>query len=282
MNQKNYQSFNKILNSTKSTNFTKNVKSLSDKNFNCIHCNKIFSRKFCGERHEKNCKLKSNNLNELELLKKKLEQKDKEFENYKIRLLDIINNACKIHPKTLQKINKQLNITNNTVNNIINNNVINNNIILKLGNEELSNIFSKKEKIEILQKGYKCLNYIIQYTHFNDNYSQFKNILITNLQNNLAYKYDNSTNSFITVTKNELLNKVINERMFDINEFFEEYKDNIKENIRTAIETFISNMDRPKYEENAKNEIKLIIYNNKDKVTRQIMKNLEIIELIVK
>ena len=58
------------INSTKNTNFTKNVKSVSNKNFNCVHCNKIFSRKFCGERHEKNCKLKSNNLNELELLKK--------------------------------------------------------------------------------------------------------------------------------------------------------------------------------------------------------------------
>jgi hypothetical protein len=36
-------------------------------------------------------------------------------------------------------------------------------------------------------------------------------------------------------------------------------------------------MDKPKYEETKKTEIKLIIYNNRDKITREIVKNLEII-----
>ena len=273
---------NKKVQMDNNENITKNVQTISTKVYNCIHCNKIFLRKFCVDRHEINCKYKNDNSSEIKILKEKLEQKDKEFSNYKIQLLDIINKTCKIHPKTLQKINKQLNtinnIVNNTTNNIINNhNIINNNIILKLGNEELSNIFSEKEKINILEKGYKCLDYIIQYTHFNDNYAQFKNILITNLQNNIAYKYDDNTNSFITITKDELLYEVINERMCDINEFYEKYKDFIKDNIRTAIDTFISNMDKPKYEETKKTEIKLIIYNNRDKITREIVKNLEII-----
>jgi len=32
-------------------------------------------------------------------------------------------------------------------------------------------------------------------------YPQFKNILITNLQNNIAYKYDKTTKNFIAVDK---------------------------------------------------------------------------------
>jgi hypothetical protein len=50
--------------------------------------------------------------------------------------------------------------------------------------------------------------------------------------------------------------------------FYKKYKDAIKDNSRIAIDTFISNMDRPNYRENKKKEIKLIIYNNRDKVTK--------------
>jgi hypothetical protein len=58
-----------------------------------------------------------------------------------------------------------------------------------------------------------------------------------------------------------------------------QYKKDIvfTKNVQTIIDTFISNMDKPKYEETKKTEIKLIIYNNRDKITREIVKNLEII-----
>jgi hypothetical protein len=58
-----------------------------------------------------------------------------------------------------------------------------------------------------------------------------------------------------------------------------QYKNDIvfTKNVQTIIDTFISNMDKPKYEEIKKTEIKLIIYNNRDKITREIVKNLEII-----
>jgi len=58
-----------------------------------------------------------------------------------------------------------------------------------------------------------------------------------------------------------------------------QYKNDIvfTKNVQTIIDTFINNMDKPKYEEIKKTEIKLIIYNNRDKITREIVKNLEII-----
>ena len=40
-------------------------------------------------------------------------------------------------------------------------------------------------------------------------YPQFKNILITNLQNNLAYKYDEDKKIFITISKERLLEDII-------------------------------------------------------------------------
>jgi hypothetical protein len=196
----------------------------------------------------------------------------------KEQLLQFMNKQCKIHPKTFQKINKQLNNNTNTITNSNNNNnIINNNIIIQLGREKLSEIFTKKEIINILQRGYKSLNYLIQHTHFNDNYPQFKNILITNLQNNLAYKYNSTTNNFDAITKDELLEEIVSERMFNINEFYEEFKDDITDRIQNIIQSFIDKMEDENYEETEKNEIKLIIYNNRNKVTKEISQNLEIV-----
>ena len=97
------------------------------------------------------------------------------------------------------------------------------------------------------------------------------------MQNNIAYKYDNKTNNFITVSKNELLDEIINERLYDINEFYNEYKDDITNKMQSIIEKFISNMSNEDYELRKKNDVKLIIYNNRDKVSKEIVQNLEII-----
>ena len=51
---------------------------------------------------------------------------------------------------------------------------------------------------------------------------QFENILITNTQNTLAYKFDNKKKKFITVNKNDLLDDIIDERMCDLSSFYEE------------------------------------------------------------
>ena len=139
----------------------------------------------------------------------------------------LINKNCKVHPKTLQKINKQLNGDHNIINE--NNGTINNNTfnIIALGHENLSEVFSKKEKMAILKNKFYCLPELVEYTHFNDKYPQFKNILITNTQNTLAYKFDTKKKQFIAVNKDELLDDIVDERMCDINSFYEELEKNL-------------------------------------------------------
>jgi hypothetical protein len=138
----------------------------------CSNCEAIFKHKQSKWKHERNCKS-----TELLLLKEKFvnyEKERKEMEelfieqinNVKKETLELLNKTCKIHPKTLNKINKQLNI-NNTLND---NKVINNNIIIQLGKENLSNVFTKNEQIKVLEKGYQSLAYLVQYTHFNHKY----------------------------------------------------------------------------------------------------------------
>ena len=75
-----------------------------------------------------------------------------------------------MHPKTLMKINNQLN----------NCNITNINIV-QLGKEDIVNTLSQKEKIGILNNCYQSIDKLIEYVHFNPKYPQFKNIAITNL-----------------------------------------------------------------------------------------------------
>ena len=56
----------------------------------------------------------------------------------------------------------------NNDNKVINNN---NNIIIQFGREKLYEVFSKKEKIDVLNHGYMCLENLIEKAHFNSKIS---------------------------------------------------------------------------------------------------------------
>ena len=262
-----------------------NVNKLSNDKLTCVNCNKKFNNRQAKWVHFKKCNTLKKDMvkQEIDELKKQNEELKKEkdevvlnmekifkeqMENMKKHFTELINKNCKIHPKTLTKINKQLNTTNNILND---NKVINNNnIIIQFGREKLYEVFSKKEQIDVLNHGYLCLENLIEKAHFNSKYPQFKNILITNLQNNLAYKYNAGTNNFDVVTKKELLEDIISERMYDIEDFFNNHKDDISSKMQTVIEAFIKKMDNESYEENKKQNIKIILYNNREKVKRDL------------
>lgn len=231
----------------------------------CKHCNKSFTRSDNRHRHDKLCKAKETYEQQLKAENFLLKQ---ELNEIKKQLLTNINKNCKVHPRTLTKINKQL-IHNNNCHNTNHNQIITNNNnynIIQFGREELSMIFSHKEKLEVLNKGFASLDFLVEYTHFNDKYPQFKNILITNTQNDLAYKYNSETLQFDAVKKDDLLEEIVSERMYNINEFLEEFNDALSDRTKDNITNFIENMKDKNYEQWKKKDIKLIIYNNRNNV----------------
>ncbi len=186
-------------------------------------------------------------------------------------------------PKTLQKINKQLNGDNNTINeinnNITNKGTINNNTIniIALGHENLTEVFSKKEKMNILKYKYGSLSQLVEYTHFNEKYPQFKNILITNTQNAIGYKFNEKKNQYVATKKDELLEDIVDARMCDINSFYEELEGELDEKTKDIIDKLKEQIENdPAYRDLKKNDIKLIIYNNRKKVSKESTKDLEI------
>jgi hypothetical protein len=128
---------------------------------------------------------------------------------------------------------------------------------------------------------------LVEYAHFNDKYPQFKNILITNTQNNLAYKYDTKKKQFVAVNKDELLEDIVDERMCDINSFYEELEEELDTKTKEILDKVKDKIENePAYKLlfgskshialRKKQDIKLIIYNNRKKVSKEVTDKLEI------
>jgi hypothetical protein len=227
-------------------------------NLQCRYCNKIYKHIQSKNRHEKKCQISikeenkklKNEINELK------EIYGNEINELKLQLKELINKKGKIHYKTLQKINNQQN------NNI--NNIQNNIQITGFTKENLIELFSEKEKLKILKKKFNSLNHLIEYTHFNDKYPEFRNIKITNLNNNIAYKYDESKEKFIATNKDELIKDLVMNRMYDIEEFkgevMNKMSDREKEIINKMLEQFNNNENE--FANSKKDDIKFLIYNN--------------------
>jgi uncharacterized C2H2 Zn-finger protein len=246
----------------------KNQQEIS-KEISCEYCNFIFTRKDSLLKHYNRCKFKNNNkeIKESDILELK-----KENAEIKSMLAELLKSS-KIHPKTLQKINKNLiNGNNNTLNSGIVNN--NNTIqIVKFGSEDIKSILSTKEIKNILNCRYKAIEESIKKVHFNDDRPEYRNIYITNLRDNIAYVYNG--NKFEAVQKHSIINQLIDQHMNNIEVSLEDYKDKLPERTIEILDKLIEKLQDDHTsmvdEENNKefknyrmfkiNEVKLMIYN---------------------
>ena len=200
---------------------------------------------------------------------------------------------------TLRKLNKMLlerhnriknstiNSNNNITNNIQNNNqkIINNFNLIGFGKEDnIHEVLTNKEKRLILNAKYCSLDKLIEIVHCGK-YHQFKNIIITNMKDNYMYKYDEKQGVFVLSTKADVLNSLIGYRLDDLEVIYDELlsQNKVDENTKDCIEKFINriNYNNSKYmdidgnyHENYKeykiSEIKLLLYNNQDKITNDL------------
>lgn len=206
--------------------------------------------------------MKEDVIKENEDLKEKMLNMEKSLDELKKIMLDMINKKCKMHPKTLQKMINNTN-SNNTINMTINNNIQ----YVELGDEDLSNVFSKKEKMNILCD-LSPMDKIIKHTHLNDEYPQFQTIIITNVKGNQAYIYNKVLKKFIVIDKTEILESLIEHRFDDLQDFYEECKYKIDPDQRKCLEKLFLKKRDDKYCAIKSKEFNVIIYNecNKDNI----------------
>jgi len=258
------------------------------KSFDCRYCSKKYKHKQNRWSHEQVCKI-------IFEQQEKYRLEDLEKQNEILRLKNQLLTTKRIDDITFKAVNKILmdrsyknSYNNNTnSNNTNSNNIIqntNNNYIVSIGNEDIMNVLTIQEKKLIINSKLNSLEKIVEITHCGS-LDQFKNIIITNLKDNFAYKYDDKKGFFITVEKGELLNDLVSHRITDIEAIYDELKSANKIDTRTKqiIQNFLDKIsdDNSFYDENNEtnysnyksykiNNIKILLYNNQDKITKDI------------
>jgi hypothetical protein len=258
---------------------------------NCKYCNKIFTRNYSVIRHEQKCKVKPDkNIEQkkIELEEKKILLELKKQEATILRLKLKLEKSNKIDNITLNKLNKMLiernNKIKNSFNTINNQQIINNFQLVGFGKEEVIETLSNQDKKLIMNARYNSLDKLIEIIHCGK-YNQFKNIIITNMKDNYMYKYDDKVGRFILSTKSDVLNSLIDYRIDDLETIYHELldKNKLDNNTKDIIEKFINKINyvdtkytdyEGKEHENYKlykiNEIKVLLFNNQDKITSDI------------
>jgi hypothetical protein len=257
--------------------------SMSNNKNQCKFCNKLFNDRSNKYKHEKICKKKINN-SEIESLKNTINEMKKQFSL-------ILKEKGKMHHKTLQKINNQLNNTTNSNNNINNGNIINNTFV-KFGELEYQKVLNNSQIKQILNKQYQSLEESIKQIHFNEELPEYSNIFITNMKDDLAYIFNGK--QFISVRKNEIIHELIDIHTKEINLSLEKNKNKLNEKYVNRLEKFLDMLNDdetqftdndneriyPSYKAYKTNSIKLLIYNGSDKKKLELLNTMELKEKI--
>jgi hypothetical protein len=220
------------------------IKDETKNKLKCDYCDRVFAHASSKSRHQKQCKIEYEQ-NEINKLKQDIKE---------LKTQPLLNNS------------NNTNINGNS--NIIGNNNITNNTVIQLvtfGKEDIKDIFTLQEQREILK--YKCnaIDKLIEKIHFNDKLPQWKNIVITNLKDNLAYKYDGKYNKFIACDRNEELSNLIDGRLYNLEEFLENNEDVLSDAFKTRMREILYEIGGDTELRRIKmRDLTLIIYNNSD------------------
>ena len=264
----------------------KTITETQNKVFECKKCGKKYKHKQSIYKHEKSCICikESSIVLEVERMKQETEKMKQKTLELQIKLLGM----KRVDNKTFKAINKVLidrSTHNNNNNNIQNNTIINNYKIFSIGNEDVVNTLSFDDKRIIMNRKWCSLDEIVKIVHCGD-HNMFKNILITNLKDKFAYTFDESKGYFITTTKSFILDDLITNRMMDIETIYDELTtaNLVDEKTKKMLKAFLERMeedDKPYMDENddvehvnykayKMNLIKLLLYNNQEKITSDI------------
>jgi hypothetical protein len=250
-------------------------------NNKCYYCNILFTRRDNLKRHiEYKCESKRILIEKKEELEK-ISLNDKSVTILNNELLElknqikILNN--KLNKSKSQKKNndsytdsdKSININyDNSKNiNIIVNNNNNNCQINPFGKEDLSHLTNKDYSNYISNLLSGLLNYI-EDIHFSDKMPSNRNICIPKLDSNYCVIFEK--NKWNVKDKNEIFKNLIKKKILSLNKKCDELENNkiIDENIIDKYNNFTGAYynDENGERENIKNEVEMMVFNNRDKI----------------
>jgi hypothetical protein len=290
--------------------------------YKCKYCDNEYNHKQSRWSHQQKCKvIYEEKQQQKQLVEIKIAEinKEKEIElakiNKEIKLAEINlelkkveirkeNSLIKKEQKsqetpTIKKINKMLqqrinmknsnliSNSNNTNSNNIQNNIVHNHFNIEgFGKENILSTITDKEKKLILNQGHESIEKLIEIVYVGK-YDQFKNVLVTNKRDNDIYTYDDKSELFINNDKNLVLNKLVANRLEDVEEIYNEFDENNKlsdSNRKIMSRFFIKFIDEDKkyIDESSNNKeyknyldfkvdkVNNILFNNQNKIIASI------------
>ena len=230
--------------------------------FECEYCGKLFAHKQSLSRHvKKRCKknVELNEYNDLKelvnLLNKQLKQQEKEFKNE-------LKQQKKEHNKQIEMLIKKTGINIGTLQNI--KNYTQNNIkILAYNNTDISHL-TDKDYVKILKRGTNCIPKLLEAIHFNPKKPENHNIYIPNIKNNYVMMWDGS--NWNLHNRNVVLDEMYEDKSNILIDKIEEWIEigyKLNPIIMKKFQRFLDKKEKDEVKNAIKEEIKLILYNNR-------------------
>ena len=221
--------------------------------FECKYCEKRYKHNYHLNRHLKKCKEKKeddeekkNLLNLVEILNKQLNEQREE------------------HKKQLSEQNNQINelIKKTGINIGTQNNIQNNIKILAFKNTDISHL-TDQDYIQCLNRSNMCIPNLIKRIHFDPKKPENHNIYISNIRNKYIMVYDGM--KWILHDQSDAIDNLIDTNEFVLEQKLEEWLENGKNypDIMNKFNRYLEKKEKDDVLNKIKEEIKLILYNNR-------------------
>lgn len=261
--------YNKHLKTRKHIESTKSQQLVNEKltfsqqfvnNFSCKYCSKNFTTRQSMYRHIKYTCKKNNDedLKELvKLMNEQLQEQKAVMNDMKEKMeLQLIKRDKEIEKRDKQivKLSNKLQINNNNC--IINNNNIN---LLNYTETDLSHL-DDTDYVNSIKRINNCVMALTEKIHYNPKKPENMNIFISNLKNDYVTVYENGE----WILKKDF-NNIYEHKEILLEEWLNKEQDNYPE-LRDKFEEYLNNKENDNILNNIKDDIKLMMYNNKDKI----------------
>ena len=230
----------------------------SKNEYTCEYCNKVYSTNSNLNKHIKKCQKNINNSDNQDMMD----------------LVKLLNDQLKEQrqemKEQLEKRDKQIQEQNDQIKELIKKaGIINSNInirqdikLLSYGNTDVSHL-TDNDYLKCLKHSNFCIPHLIEKIHFNPKKPENHNIYISNIKNNYVMLYDG--NKWVLKNRDEVINELIDEKEIIIEQKLEEWIENGNQypDIMKKFNRYIEKRENDKILNKIKDEIKLILFNNR-------------------
>ena len=267
--QKEYIKYNikdkHILTQNNTIETTKNVGShkITQNNTNfsiCKYCDKEFSRTDSLTRHYKTCKDKKRtdeaNFHMTELVKL-LNDKDEKISKYDLEL--------EKKNKQIDELIKKAGINNSTITQNIQNNIK----LLAYDKTDISDL-TEKDFIRCLNHNNMCVPHLVKRIHFNPKKPENHNVFISNLKSGHIMIYDGK--QWNTFNRDEIVDDIFDDKHDILEQKIEEWVNIGKDYpiIYHKFKRYLEKINNDVVLKKVKNEMKFVLYNNRNIVKKII------------